>query len=292
MRLRFILAALALPAASFPQNKFEREMQRDIALLQSEVRDMKKELGEKLTQLTTMADLSLKDLKETNRSVTEINTRFNDKLTELTRSVAAPTAAIGTKVDQMSTDFVGVSESMKDVLSRLRSMEQKMNDLKSVLSTIKEPPAPPPGATANPASSGPPPAAALFDGALRDKNSGKPENALQGFQEFLKYYAATERAPLAYFYLGQIYHDGGDLESARKNFEASLEFDKHDRTQDAYLMLGKTLLRMGGKRDEAVRALRKAYAENPRDEAGASACAELKSLAMPCATPAQKSKRK
>ena len=71
---------------------------------------------------------------------------------------------------------------------------------------------PPPGGAA---AAGPPAglsAQQLYDSAMRDRSGGNPDLALQGFQEYLKWFGTSELAPNAQFYVGQIYYDKGDFD--------------------------------------------------------------------------------
>ncbi|MBI3472228.1 MAG: tetratricopeptide repeat protein [Candidatus Solibacter usitatus] len=289
----FTLIFVAVPIAGLAQKQQIQEIQRDVATLQDQVRTLQRGFDEKIPQISLLLGQVLEESKSTGRAVAVLEARVSDKLAEHLKVVGAPVATLGTKVDQMSTDFQSVVNSMNDVVSRLGKLEQKMVDLKNAFTTITTPPPPATSSTAPAGGSGAPPVPAetLYENALRDKMGGKPEIALQGFQEYIKHYASTEKAPNAYYWLGQIYYDSGDLENALKNFDAALEYDKNNKTQDCLLMKGRTLLRMGGKRTAAVEALRKAYGEDPKSEAGAKACSELKSLTVACAAPAGKKRK-
>ena len=46
---------------------------------------------------------------------------------------------------------------------------------------------------------------------MRDRSGGNLDLALQGFQEYLRYYGNTDLAPNAQFYIGQIHYDKNEF---------------------------------------------------------------------------------
>ena len=98
----------------------------------------------------------------------------------------------------------------------LEHMTLRLVDLNNTVRTIQAPP-PPPGATTG-ASIPAIPAATLYDNAVRDKISGRPEMALKGFIDYVQTYGDTDRAPDAQFNIGQIHYEQSDFESAAKDF--------------------------------------------------------------------------
>jgi tol-pal system protein YbgF len=81
---------------------------------------------------------------------------------------------------------------------------------------------------------------------MRDRSGGNPDLALQGFQEYLKWFGTSELAPSAQFYVGQIYYDKGDFDNAVKAFDTVLErFAENNKTAEAMYMKGMSLLKSG-----------------------------------------------
>ncbi|MGH9659907.1 MAG: tetratricopeptide repeat protein, partial [Bryobacteraceae bacterium] len=204
-----------------------------------------------------------------------------------------PVAGVGLKVDQMSTEFSHVRESVADLVSRMGRLEQKLTDLGTAVRTINTPPPPPSGDTGAPTASGTPPMPAdtLYDYAYRDKLGGKVDIAMAGFMEYLKYYADTDKAPNAQFWIGQIYFDKGEMEDAVKHFElTATKYPENNKTADAMYMKGQALLKLN-RRDDAVVELRAAYGRFPKSEAAPKACGLLKGLGLACTGTAQKKKK-
>ena len=103
---------------------------------------------------------------------------------------------------------------------------------------------PPPGMSAK----------SLYESALRDRSGGNLDLALQGFQEYLRYYGNTELAPNAQFYIGQIHYDKNEFGPALQAFDAVLEkYPENNKTADATYMKGMALLK-SGQRNEAAKS--------------------------------------
>jgi len=292
-RRSLLLALLAIPTVTLAQKKEIAELQRDVAALQDQVRNLQQSFDKSMGALTVLVQQITDASKDVSKEITALQVRFNDRLAEQTKNVAQPVAVLGTKVDQMSTDFQAVQSGMNDLLARMGKLEQKIVDLGNAVRTMQ--PAPPPPSTGPTTPAGgtgapPVPADTLYGNAYRDMMGNKRDLALQGFTDYLKYYANTEYAPNAQFWIGQIYYEQGELENALKAFDAVLtEYDENTKTPDALLMKGRTLLRMG-RRTPAVETFRTILADHPKKEAAPKACQELKTLGLSCTVPGSKKK--
>ena len=288
----FVLIILALPLA-FGQKREIVELQRDVATLQDQVRTLQRSFDEKMGQVTTLVQSSVDSANNVGKAVAVLEARVNDRQQALAKEVSVPVASVGAKVDQMSTEFQGVRESMTDLLSRMSKLEQKIVDLNNAVRTIQAPALPPPGTSSSTTPSGAPPMAAdiLYDHAYRDKMGGKPDLALQGFRSYLQYYAETDRAPAAQFWIGQIYYDQADYDNALKNFDVVLEkYPENEKTADAMYMKGQIFFKQN-KRNLAAEEFRNVYGQFPKSEAGVKACATLKGLGLTCSAPAIKRRK-
>jgi TolA-binding protein len=161
---------------------------------------------------------------------------------------------------------------------------------------MQAPPAPPAGDGVMPASAAGPPqgvtAEGLFQDALRDKSGANSDLALRQFNDYLTWYGSTDLAPGAQYYIGEIYYNKKDFDSALKAFDMVLEkYPKNDKTNDARFMKGRTLVQLGQRNDGAVefRALVKT---SPNSELGRRAQSELRSLGLAPGTSTTKSRRR
>lgn len=299
MDRRFLLLALfTIPFSAFAQKKEILDMQRDVAMLQDQVRTLKSAFDEKMGQVTLLLQQSVDAQKDVGKAVTVLETRLNDKLGEQAKNVGVPVVALGSKVDQMSTDFQSVSAGMNDLVSRMGKLEQKLVDLSNAVRTMQSAPPPPSpsaglGTTAPAGSTGAPTVSAerLYEDAYRDKISGKSDLALKGFTDYLTYYQSTDKAPNAQFWLGTIYYENGDVENALKHFDGVVTgYGENFKIPDAMLMKGRTLARMD-RRNAAIESFRSLSAKYPKSDAAPKACIELKDLGVNCATQTKKAKR-
>jgi len=229
-----------------------------------------------------------------NKAVAVLEARTKDQLTDQEKRVVAPVASLGSKVDQMRSDFRAVQQSRTDVLGRLGKVEQKLVDMSNEMRTIQTAPPPPSAADAGgePAGSPPMPAGKLYESALRDTRAGRKDLALQQFADYLRYFSDTEMAPNAQFWIGQIYYDAGQFEESLQNFDLVLQkFPENNKTPDALYMKGQSLLKLDRK-TEAAQEFRKLAEDHPKSTAGSKACSQLRALGYRCpSTPARRSSR-
>jgi TolA-binding protein len=199
--------------------------------------------------------------------------------------VVAPVVGIGTKIDQMSSDFRSLQQAVSDLTTLMGKLQAQVTDLSNAVKVIQAPPPPAPSSPGgSPQASGAPPmpASDLFNNAQRDRSGGKVDLALQGFSDYLKYYGNTELAPSAQFYIADIHLSQGDMESALKGFDMVLEkYPDNSRTADALYMKGLTLVKMSRRTDGAAefKELIKRY---PNSDLAKKACSQLTGMGLSC----------
>lgn len=288
---RIVLVFLAVAPFSFGASKEIQELQRDVAMLQDQLRTMQKEFGDRLVTTQTLVQTTLDSVNRTNNLVNVMENRFNDAMKQQQQSVSGPVLSVGQKLDQMSEDFRAVRESVLDMNTRMGKLDAKMADLQNLVNTIRTPPPPPPGDTGTapgtaPAQtqSGPPPglsADTLYSNGVRDLNGAKYDLALQEFSDYLKYFPSTQFASNAQFYLGDIYYRRADFPNALQAFDAVLErFPDGNKTPDAHYMKGRVFLSLG-KNDAAAVEFREVIRRYPDSDLAAMAKTRLKELGLP-----------
>jgi len=272
-RLALVLAVASCPA--FAQKKEYMELQREVAILEEQLRTVQKSIEDKLAQLTQQAQQAAEASGRTNSSLAELDRRVGEQ----GKSLNQPVANIGLKVDQMAGELQALRESVGALNARFGRLEQQMLDMSSALKTLQSPPAPP-----EPAVS----AESLFQGAVRDRDGGNLELALKEFSDYLQNFGSTYQAPAAQYYIGDIYLRRGEYEEAVKAFDLVLEkYPEHERTPDAHYMKGMALVKMGeiAKARGEFNTLIKRF---PNNELADKARSQLKTLAAPARS--QKSK--
>jgi TolA-binding protein len=292
LRVGVVILSL-MPAASFAQKREYVELQRDVAALQDQVRGLERSTSENMGRLTALLQQAIDSINKVNTSVAVLDAAMRDR----DKTVAAPVAAVGAKVDQMANEFQGMRVTIDDLNSRLGKLQQNLVDLNNTIKVIQAPPtAPPPSGTgAGPGGSAAacPTADTLYSNAMRDKNGGSDDIALQEFNDYLKCYSNTEMAPNAQYYIGEIFFNRKDYANALQAFDTVLErFQDNNKTLDAMYMKGRTLVQMD-QRTKGADEFRAVYLKAPRSELGAKAKAQLASMGLSVnpPTPARRKKR-
>ncbi|MGO9093640.1 MAG: tetratricopeptide repeat protein [Bryobacteraceae bacterium] len=279
------MAAFLLTPLSFGQNRQMVELQRDVSDLQDKVHKLDSTFNEKMGSLNTLVQQCLDSIAKLNTSMAVLDSSLRERESKLSE----PLTATGAKVDQMANEFQAVRVSVDDLSSRLAKLERTLVDLGNTIKVISSPP-PPPG----PAAGGPPQglsADTLYANAMRDKDGGNSDMALQEFGDYLKYYRDTDTAPNAQYYIGEISYNRKDYETALKAFDAVLEQfpeGKNTKLLDAMFMKGRTLVLMGDKAG-AIAEFRAVVKRAPTSELATKAKAQLASLG---AVPAKKATHK
>jgi TolA-binding protein len=307
---RVVIAFFALSPFAFGASKEIMELQRDVALLQDQVRNLQSSLDQKVAAIQTLTQQTLDSVNRTNTAVAVMQSTFNDTMKQQQVSLNGPVANVGQKLDQMSEDFRAVRESVLDMNTRMGKLDAKIADLESLINTVRSPAAAPPPAAVPPATGTAPPndanssfgagagangappqqAGALYTNAYGDYGAGKYDIARQEFSDYLKYFSNTDFAPYAQYYIANIYYRTADYNNALIAFDAVLEkFSDNPRTADSHYMKGMCLVKLG-RNDSAAREFRDVYtryAETHPDIA-AKAKAELREMGLTVGTTAKR----
>jgi TolA-binding protein len=277
-RLRLLAGLLVVfPLLGTAQRKEYIDLQREVAQLQEQVRTLQRTLDEKTAELKVLTQQALDNLAKTNTAVAVLDAGVRDRLKEQAASLVGPVATIGTKVDQMASEFQGLKIAVEDVNARLGKLERQVVDLGNTIKVLQTP-APPPAGPGTP----PPGVSAdsLYANAMRDKDGGNYDLALQGFTDYLKYFGNTDSAPNAQFYIGDIHYRRGDLDEALRAFDMVLEkYPENNKTLDAMFMKGLTLVK-SGERNRGADEYRALINRAPSSELAAKARAELRRLGL------------
>lgn len=294
MRLLGLLlcALLAFPVLSLGQKKEYVELQRDVALLQDQVRSLQTSLNEKLAQLQMLVQQSLDSSNKVNTAVAVLDSGIRDRLRDQEKSVTGPVAGVGAKLDQFAEEFRALKETVGDMNARMGKLQAQIVDLGNAVKVMQTPPPPPPGGGAGGAPPSGVSAEQLYQSAMRDRSAGSLDLAMQEFNDYLRYFPSTDFAPNAQFYLAMIFYDKGDMDSAVRAFDLVLEkYPDNNKTPDAMYMKGMALLKME-QRNAAVQEFREVIKRFPRTDLADKSRERLKSLGVSAPPPAAKSTAK
>jgi tol-pal system protein YbgF len=218
----------------------------------------------------------------------------DQKLTDQQSKIVAPVASLGSKVDQMSGDIGSVRETVTELAKRMAKMDAALTDISSTVRTLNTPVSPPaaqsPQATATtPGTSAPPAgmsAELSYQTALKDLKSGKDTLAFDEFRDYLKYFAQTENAPLAQYYIGEIYLNAKQYDDAVKSFDAVVDkFPENPKNADAIYMKAVALQRWGDHKTEAGREYKNLIKRYPDSPNVPNAHKHLRELGMEATAP-------
>jgi len=270
-------------------------VQRDVAQLQDQLKQMQRSQDEQMTALRALVQQSLDASNKVTPGLTALQQNVTKELNDQQGKLVAPVATLGTRLDQMSDDFRAVRESIADLAARIGKQDAKLTDISNAIRTLSAPPPPPPppAATGTPTAQGPPPgvsAESLFQNATRDFSSGKDELAMDEFNQYLKYFAGTENGPSAQFNIAQIYDRAKQYDDAAEAFDAVLErFPENSKTADALYMKGVELMK-AGHRTDAGAVFKDFIKRYPNNDLAAKAQGHLRELGL--AAPARPPRKK
>ncbi len=245
---RFSLAIFL--AASFVAWGQKKEdfiaLQRDVAQMQDQMKQLQKSQDEKMAALTALVQQALDAQMRLSGNVSSLQSSLQKSIDDQQMKIAGPVAAVGTKVDNMSEEFRGVKENIAALSSQISKLDAKLTDISLAVRTLSQPaPAPPASPTAQAAAPPGPSAEVLWENARRDMSAGKNELALQEFADYVKNFPDSENAPSAQYNMGTIYDRVDQYEDALKAYIAVVDnFPENPRTPDALYMKGVELMKL------------------------------------------------
>ena len=273
------------------------EIQRDVALLQDQVRQLQKSQDDKFAALQAQLAQTVDVATKLTQGLSSLQRQIDQKLTDEQGKLVAPMATLGTKVDQMSTDFSSVATNVEELVRRMNALDNKLADMKNALTTLQSPPQPPPGVgtTGAPGAPGTAPqvpgmsAETAYTNAYRDYMKGQNDLAMQEFADYVKNFPDTSDAPNAQYYIGYIYFSGGaNWADAAKAFDDVLErWPANPKTPDAMYYKG-VALQKDGQKTASAKVFREYIAKYPKGDHVDQAHKNLRAMGMEATTTTKK----
>ena len=280
---RLLFLAIALAPVVFGQKREDiLSIQRDVANLQDQVRQLQKAQDDKFAAMQAMLQPTVDAAAKLASGLTALQRDVDAKLNDQQGKVVAPVATLNTKVDQMSDDFRSVATSVADLVRRMNGLDTKLADIKAQLSAIQNPPQAP--APAQTAAAPPGPCAGvsaetLWEHARGDQSSGKLDLALQEYGDYVKCFHDTENAPNAQYQRAQIYYQNQQYEDAAQAFDDVSMWPENPKSQEA-LYYKAVSLQKGGHKTDAAKVSREYLDRYPRGDHVQGAHANLRSMGM------------
>src|ERR1051326_4755525 len=96
MRFRGIFTAflLLVPAASFAANKEMQELQRDVALMQEDIRQLQRSFDQQVSALRTLSQQTLDSVNRSSTSMSILERTINDQIKSQLSNGFAPVAGL------------------------------------------------------------------------------------------------------------------------------------------------------------------------------------------------------
>src|SRR3954447_5302318 len=156
---------LLVPAVASAQKTGDvvKEISRDVAQLQQQVKDIQASTDRQLAELKVLIQQSIDNTRQANTSVAVLDSGIRDRINEQMKGLVGPVAGLNGKLEQMTSEFQSVRNSMDDMTSRMKRLEAQITDLGSAVKIMQAPPAPPGLAGSGPSAGGSaPPAEQLY----------------------------------------------------------------------------------------------------------------------------------
>ena len=266
--------ALSWPQAAQAQKRETIQLQRDVQVLQEQVRELQRSHDERNAVLKTLLEQTLDAVNRMQRSVSAVE-----------KSVQEAQANTNIQVDALSTQVQSLRDTVDELRARLGMISQEVAETRNVLQTVDARLAPlglggpaQAGAATAPPPSQAPSADVLYSTALRDFISGKYDLARQEFLDYLKHYGRTQLAGNAQFYIADTYYQQKDYRRAVAEYDKVFgQFPGSYKIAASHLKKGYALLELN-EREKGVEELRTLVEKFPGTEEGKWAQARLERL--------------
>jgi TolA-binding protein len=291
-----VLILLTAPL-SFAVSKEILDLQREIASLQEQVRQLKEGQDTKLSALTVLVQQALDTAGKSSTGVAVIQSNLQQTVKDMETRVVTPVVGLSSRMDGVQSDVRALTNAVSDLTSLLNKMESQLTDLGNAVKILSAPPAAPPPAVSQGGAPGTAPGSSqetptisstdLYANAQRDRQGAKWDLALDEFGQYLKWYGNTDLAPNAQFYIGWIHFSQANYDQAVKDFDMVLErYPDNNKMAEAFYYKGMSLEKLN-RRTDGAKEFQELIRRFPTNDLSKQACTQLKSLGYNCGTPAR-----
>lgn len=283
-----VLAVMTLMVAAPTTPAFA--VSREMVQLQTQVQ----ELSDRIAKMQQSFDERMGVMRNLVEQSTDNVNKLAESIQAIQKGLQQQNADSQTKIDQVSGQIQTLNDSVDELKARLTKTSKQLDDIQTQQQNMAQPVAQPtsPGTPTGPGAAAiqAPPADVLYNNALRDYNSARYELALSQFQDYLKYYATTDLAGNAQFYIADMEYRSGNFEAAVSDYDKVLEqFPGGNKAAAAQLKKGYSLLELGRK-DAGIRELNALIQRYPRTIEATQARERLHKLGAATSRPASSRK--
>jgi tol-pal system protein YbgF len=249
--LLFALFLTVCLAPAYGANKDIVELQTQVGQLQQQITQMKQSFDERMGVMKNLlehnTDAANKVTSAINDLQTSINKQQQDRGAQVDQ-ISGQIQALNDTMDELKVRLAKLSKQFEDMQAAQQSMAAQQSQVQQQAQAIAQAPAPD----------------VLYNEALRDYSGGKNDLAVQGFNDYVKFYPNTDLAGNAYFYLAEIQFKAADYKKAVANYDLVLQnFPSGNKAAAAQLKKGYALLELG-KQDEGIQELKHVIQRYPR----------------------------
>jgi tol-pal system protein YbgF len=272
--LVLLAVVVTLSTPSFAVSKEIVQLQTQVQALQDAMTQMRQSFDERMGIMRNLIEGSTDKMNQINVSLQELQKSLNQQHTDN-----------GARADQLSGQIQALNDSVDELKARLTKISAALEAIQNAQTNL--PAAAPGGAPGQPGQPQPqaPPPDVLYNNALRDYNAGKYDLASQEFGDYMKYYAGTDLAGNAQFYLADLEYRQGNYEAAVQDFDKVLEqYPGGNKAPAAQLKKGMALQQLG-RRAEAIREFQSLVQRYPRSLEADQARKQLRTLGAGATAP-------
>jgi tol-pal system protein YbgF len=267
-----LIAVWGLGTPAWGVNKEMIQLQTQVQALQDQMTHMQQSFDERMGVMKNLMDQNTDSMNKVAAS-----------MTALQGSLEKLQADNGGKVDQLSGQIQALNDSLDELKARLAKVSKQLEDMQAAQQSVAAGQAA--AQAQQQALAQAPPPDVLYNNGLRDYNAGKGDIAKQEFSDYVKFYANTDLAGNAYFYLAELAYKEGNFQEAVTNYDQVLQnFPTGNKAPSADLKKGLSLIELG-KKDDGIVELRHVIERYPRSNEALQARDRLKKLGVSTTAP-------
>jgi tol-pal system protein YbgF len=249
MFLVLSLTIWTLPA--YGASKEIVQLQTQVDQLQQQITQMKQSFDERMGVMKNLLEHNTDAANKVTAAINDlqisINKQQQDRAAQVDQ-ISGQIQALNDTMDELKVRLAKLSKQFEDMQAAQQSMAAQQSQVQQQAQAIAQAPAPD----------------VLYNEALRDYSSGKNDLAVQGFNDYIKFYPNTDLAGNAYFYLAEIQFKAADYKKAVANYDLVLQnFPSGNKAAAAQLKKGYALLELG-KQEEGTQELKHVIQRYPR----------------------------